>query len=138
MYFQVLSLFEKKLTISVVIINCNHQLISCSPFKLLFTSTKFGALSDLILRRNPRQEMRSRKGKSAAPKSRLLELFTCCMETCRLIFYKTWKIPGPCTKTFCRTTLQPLLFELKLKTFPLLQRCDHFFSRVSFSSKYLM
>ena len=29
-------------------------------------------------------------------------------------------------ETFCRITMQPSLFELKLKTFPLLHRGDHF------------
>ena len=29
-------------------------------------------------------------------------------------------------ETFCRITIQPPLFELKLKTFPLLHRCEHF------------
>ena len=29
-------------------------------------------------------------------------------------------------ETFCRVTMQPLLFELKLKTFPLVHRCDHY------------
>ena len=41
-------------------------------------------------------------------------------------FYKTWKNPGACMKTFCKITMQPPLFGLKLKTFPLLHRCDHF------------
>ena len=40
-------------------------------------------------------------------------------------FYKRWKIPGACVETFCRITMQPPLFELKLKTFPLLHRRDH-------------
>ena len=29
-------------------------------------------------------------------------------------------------ETFCRVTMQPLLFELKRKTIPLLRRSDHF------------
>ena len=29
-------------------------------------------------------------------------------------------------ETFCRIIMQPPLIELKLKTFPLLHRCDHF------------
>ena len=29
-------------------------------------------------------------------------------------------------ETFCRITMQPPLFDLKLKTFTLLQRRDHF------------
>ena len=41
-------------------------------------------------------------------------------------FYKTWKIQGPCMETFCRLTMQLSLFELKLKTFPLLHHRDHF------------
>ena len=53
-------------------------------------------------------------------------LFTCCMKTYRLIFYKTWKIPGPCMETFCRVTMKPSLFGKKLKTIPLLRRSDHF------------
>ena len=36
----------------------------------------------------------------------------------------------------CGITMQLSLFELKLKTFPLLRRSDHLFPRVSFSSKY--
>ena len=36
-------------------------------------------------------------------------------------------------ETFCGITMQPLLFELKLKTFPLLHRCDHFV----FTGKFL-
>ena len=32
-------------------------------------------------------------------------------------------------ETFCRITMQPPLFELKLKTIPLLHRRDHFFTR---------
>ena len=67
-----------------------------------------------------------------------LELFTCCMETCRLIFfYKIWKIPGACMETFCRITMQLPLFQLKLETFPLFTTAITLFSRVSFSSKYL-
>ena len=34
-------------------------------------------------------------------------------------FFKTWKIPGACMGIFCRITMQPPLFELKLKTFSL-------------------
>ena len=41
-------------------------------------------------------------------------------------FYKTWKIQGPCMETFCKITMQLSLFELKLKTFPLLHHRDHF------------
>ena len=42
-------------------------------------------------------------------------------------------------ETFCRITMQPQLFELKLKAFPLLHRRDHFRSRVqvNFSSDYI-
>ena len=43
-----------------------------------------------------------------------------------IFFYKTWKIPGASMETFCRITMQPSLFELKLKTIPLLRRSDHF------------
>ena len=32
-------------------------------------------------------------------------------------------------ETLCRITMQPPLFELKLKTIPLLHRRDHFFTR---------
>ena len=35
-------------------------------------------------------------------------------------------IQGPCTETFCRITMQLSLFELKLKTFPLLHHRDRF------------
>ena len=35
-------------------------------------------------------------------------------------------------ETFCRITMQPPLFELQLKTFPLLQRRDHFVSTRKF------
>ena len=41
-------------------------------------------------------------------------------------FYKTWKIQGPCMEILCRLTMQLSLFELKLKTFPLLHHRDHF------------
>ena len=40
--------------------------------------------------------------------------------------FLTWKISGACMKTFCRITMQPPLFELKLKTIPHLHRCDDF------------
>ena len=36
-------------------------------------------------------------------------------------------------ETFCRITMQPPLYELKLKTIPLLHRRDHFV----FSRKFL-
>ena len=49
-------------------------------------------------------------------------------------FYKTWKIPGPCMETFWRITMQPSLFELKLKTIPLLHCPDHIVS----TRKFLM
>ena len=41
-------------------------------------------------------------------------------------FYKTWKIPGACMETFFKITMQLPLFQLKLKTFPLLHHRDHF------------
>ena len=41
-------------------------------------------------------------------------------------FYKTWNIPGSCMETFCRITMQLPLFQLNLKTFPLLHHRDHF------------
>ena len=47
-------------------------------------------------------------------------------------FYKTWKIPGACMETFCRITMQPPLFELKLLTIPLLRHRDHFVLRRKF------
>ena len=37
-------------------------------------------------------------------------------------------------EAFCRITMQPSLFELKLKTIPLLRRSDHF----AFTRKFLM
>ena len=40
-------------------------------------------------------------------------------------FYKAWKTPGACMETFCRITMQLPLFQLKLKTFPLLHHRDH-------------
>ena len=49
-------------------------------------------------------------------------------------FNETWKIPGPCMETFCNIAMQPSLFELKLKTFPLLRRSDH----IVFTPKFLM
>ena len=51
-------------------------------------------------------------------------------------FCNTWKIQGPCMDTFCRITVQLSLFELKLKTFPLLTTAITLFSRVSFASKF--
>ena len=53
-----------------------------------------------------------------------------------IFFYKTWKIPGACMETFCRITIQPPLFELKLKTFNFLTAAITLFSRMSFSSKF--
>ena len=41
------------------------------------------------------------------------------------------------TSLFCRITKHLPLFQLKLKTFPFLHRCDHFVSRLKFL-KYLM
>ena len=38
-------------------------------------------------------------------------------------------------ETFCRITMQPPLFELKLKTFPLLHGCDHFVFTRKFLNK---
>ena len=52
----------------------------------------------------------------------------------RYFFYKSWKIPGLCMEIFCRITMQPSLFELKLKTIPLLRRSEHFV----FTRKFLM
>ena len=40
-------------------------------------------------------------------------------------------------ETFCRITMQPPLFEIKLKTFPTLHRRDHFIlTRVSQGSSF--
>ena len=43
-----------------------------------------------------------------------------------LTFYKTWIIPGACMETFCGRTMQPPLFELKVKTFTFLHHRAHF------------
>ena len=45
------------------------------------------------------------------------------METRRLIFHE---IQGAYMETFCKITMPPPQFGLKLKTFPLLHRQDHF------------
>ena len=42
------------------------------------------------------------------------------------IFLQDMEISGSLKETFCMVTMQPQLFELKLKTIPLLQRRDHF------------
>ena len=41
-------------------------------------------------------------------------------------------------EAFCRITMQLSLFELKLKTFPLLHRREHFVFTRKFLSEYLM
>ena len=60
------------------------------------------------------------------PSRECLKFLHAAWKNAGILFYKTWKIPGACMETFCRTARQPPLFELKLKTFPLLHRSNHF------------
>ena len=53
-------------------------------------------------------------------------------------FSKTWKIQRSCMETFCRIIMQLSLFVLKLKHFHFFTSAITLFSRVSFSSNYLM
>ena len=62
---------------------------------------------------------------------------------CLKFLHAAWKhadyffikhVKWPCMKTFCKITMQPSLFELKLKTTPPLRRSDH----IVFTRKFLM
>ena len=65
-------------------------------------------------------------GENLHPSRSCREVLQAPSKSAGTFFYRTWKIQGPCMETFCRIIMQLSLFELKLKTFPLLHHRDHF------------
>ena len=108
---------------------CNHRGQSLGRVSLRHKGRKL-----LELRGQHHRRIFELVGRSSDPSRSCREVLQAPLKNAGYFFYKTWKIQGPCMETFCRITMQLSLFELKLKTFPLLHHRDHFV----FTRKFLM